>query len=622
MGEPDWEKLLTMYRALDFRTLLRKHEGKGTPAMPLPPTSKSDRKSVDVRHCRNTKEDEAGLRKISEDVVGVLAVEQPRDLFGATLSAIIVSDGTHSAVLLNPDAKRVAALGDWLNRAKRVVAHDLKRLMHSTGWKPKTRVDDTMIGSYLLHSGSRAHDICSCAFEHLQIRVAELPASCSTTGECDAYGKAASLLPRLFETMRAKLTETGMTRVYEEIEMPLLPVLFDAEVAGIELDTKALNRFAKDLRTRLEELTAEIRGHAGGEVNINSPSQLAEVLFEKLKLPTKGVKKTQKGFSTAAPELEKLADAHPIIPLISEYRELEKLRSTYAESLPGLVREDGRVHTTYNQTIAATGRLSSVDPNLQNIPIKTELGNKIREAFVAGRGKTLIAADYSQIELRLVAVLAKDQAFIDAFRDGADIHTRTASEVWEIPESKVTSDQRRAAKAINFGIIYGMGARSLARSTKMGFTEAQEFIDRYFSIHHAVRTYLDATKAQAHTLGYVESFFGRRRYLPEIATGVPMLVAQAERMAINMPVQGTAADVIKLAMIAVDHWLKKSGWPARLLLQVHDELVVECDPKAVDAVAKGMKDLMQSVANFDVPLAVDVEVGQNWGDMKEWKPNI
>lgn len=388
------------------------------------------------------------------------------------------------------------------------------------------------------------------------------------------------------------------------------------EVEGIELDTKSLQELAVSLYQRTSTLNKQITKLAGVEFNLNSPSQLADVLFVTMGLSTKGIKKTKTGFSTAAPELEKLWDQHEIIPLLSEYRELTKLQSTYVEALPKLVGKDGRVHTSFNQTVAATGRLSSSDPNLQNIPIKTELGREIRKAFVAPRGRTLIAADYSQIELRLAAVISKDKPFIQAFQEGADIHTRTASEVWDVAEEKVTKEQRRAAKAINFGILYGMGPRSLSRSTGLSMEEAKHFIERYFEIHHAIRDYLDETKLKAHTDGYVETMFGRRRSLPEIQSGVPMLVASAERMAINMPVQGTAADIMKMAMLRVDGWLAKAGWPAKILLQVHDELVLEVDKAAADPVMAGVKEMMESVASFEVPLVVDVESGKNWGEMK------
>ena len=625
MAAPDMDRLLQLYRDLDFRTLIKKLGG--APAGDAPPVdnmgtgkftgtsvpSRRDATKVAVNIVRGAANARDALAGISDETIAVLVVEQAPDLFGATLAAVAVSDGSRTAVVPNPNAELLAVVREKVDAASRVVAHDWKRAMHLTGWDADGRVTDLMLASYLLSSGSRSHDLAAV------VPTIAVPESFGTEKELLTLGSVAAELPAVSRRMLAELDASGMTKVLTDIEMPLIPVLYEMEKTGVAVDVRALEKFSKVLAKKIEELSAEIRELAGEDFNVNSPSQLATVLFDKLGLPTKGIKKTTSGYSTAATELEKLEDAHAIVPLISEYREHAKLQSTYAESLPKLVAKDGRIHTTYNQTIAATGRLSSVEPNLQNIPIKTDLGNEIRKAFVAEKGNVLIAADYSQVELRLIAVIAKDQPFIDAFRDGADIHTRTASEVWGIPEEKVTGEQRRAAKAINFGIMYGMGPRSLARSTKMSFAEAQDFIDRYFQIHHAVRAYLDETKAKAHAEGYVETLFGRRRYLPEIQGNVPMLVAMAERMAINMPVQGTAADLMKMAMLSVDGWLTASKWPAKMLLQVHDELVLECDEKAVDAVARGVQHMMESVASFDVPLAVEVEIGKNWGEMREWK---
>lgn len=626
-GSPDMEKLLKLYRELDFRTLIKRLspdsgmdappvDNMGTEGTKRPDSvkklekkEKTDKSQI-VRGATNVAE---ALATIGNETVAVLVVEQAPDLFGATLAAAAVSDGTRTAVIPNPNAELLALVAGKIAAARHVVSHDWKRIMHATGWDADAKIVDLMIASYLLNSASRSHDLTSLVTD------VAIPESFGTEKELATLGRVASMLPQIGKAMLAELEKTGSAKVMNDIELPLIPILYDMETTGVCVDVKALERFSKVLQKNLDELTAKIQKLAGEEFNVNSPSQLATILFEKLQLPTKGIKKTASGFSTAATELEKLEGTHEIIPLIGEYRERAKLQSTYAESLPKLVKKDGRIHTTYNQTIAATGRLSSVDPNLQNIPIKTELGNEIRKAFVADKGKILIAADYSQVELRLAAVIAKDKPFIDAFKDGADIHTRTAAEVWEVEESQVTSEQRRAAKAINFGILYGMGPRSLARSTNMSMDEAKGFIDRYFQIHHAIRTYLDETKIKAHADGYVETLFGRRRYFPEIQGGVPMLVAMAERMAINMPVQGTAADLMKMAMISTHGWLAHSGWPAKMLLQVHDELVIECDEKAVDAVAKGVKEMMEGVAHFDVPLAVEVETGKNWGEMREWK---
>ncbi len=612
----DAAKIVPLYRDLEFRTLLRKYND--VPPPPEHPEASAKELKGFGKHVTIAKTHgdlTAALKDMAQETVAVLVSVRPADLFGGTKRSVALSDGTSAVVAPEADADMQEAAYAFVKKASVVVGHDLKALMHLTGWRLERKAFDLMIASYLLHAGSRAHDVASIAAEFLKSKLPEVPTVIATDRDAKAVGMAALVFPALAKKLGAALAEQGMTKVFEEIEMPLVPVLYDMERAGIELDTAALATFSKQLQKRIDALTADILKAAGVEFNVNSPSQLADVLFSRLGLPTKGIKKTSTGYSTAASELEKLEGEHAIIPLISEYREISKLQSTYVEALPKLVGKDGRVHTTFAQTVAATGRLSSIDPNLQNIPIRTELGNEVRKAFVAGRGKRLIAADFSQIELRLMAVIAKDEPFIRAFNDGADIHTRTASEIWEIPEDKVTPEMRRNAKAINFGLLYGMGPRALARSTNMSFEEAQQFIEKYFKIHQAVRAYMDAMKAQAHKLGYVETPYGRRRSFPEIASGVPVLVAQAERMAINMPIQGAEADVVKMAMIAVDGWLKKSGWPAQMLLQVHDELVVEADADAAEKVAKGLKEIMETIVHLPVPLEVNVEIGKNWGEM-------
>ncbi len=615
MKAPDWDTILEIYRNLEFRTLLRKHK---VPMADVPVPKRQRKAKEQVQIIRDSSVVSKALASLSDKTLGVLLVEQPADLFGATLAAVALSDTKQTVVIANPKIEALDEVLGVLNNASLVVTHDLKSLMHRAGWKINTSVFDVMVASYLLHSGSRAHDLNSAIHNQLQTSAPELPVNYVKDKDYKKLAALVSLLPKLEDAMHRNMKDSGLRKVFEELEMPLVPVLYGLEEVGIELDTDGLEVFSKKLKKKIKTLTKQIIGFAGEEVNINSPSQLAVVLFEKLDLPTKRIKKTKTGYSTAASELEKLWDTHEIIPLISEYRELSKLQSTYVEALPKLVKKDGRIHTSYNQTVTATGRLSSSEPNLQNIPIKTELGREIRKAFVAPRGRMLISADYSQIELRLMAIIAKDKPFIEAFKAGADIHTRTASEVWGVSEDEVTKEQRGAAKAINFGIMYGMGARSLARSTGFTQQEAKMFIEKYFEIHKAVRKYLDQTKELAHEQGYVETLFGRRRYLPEIQSGVPMLVAQAERMAINMPLQGTASDLMKKAMLAVDGWLKASDWDAKMLLQVHDELVLETDAGLVDGVARGLKEMMEGVAEFDVPLVVDVEVGKNWGEMENW----
>ncbi|MBI4713847.1 DNA polymerase I [Candidatus Uhrbacteria bacterium] len=594
--EPDWNAIREIYQRLEFRTLLRKHS--------------EDVKQEKQQNGRiQILRDETEIKKVLEKMsgrLGVFIAEQQADLFGSTQAAVSLSDGKTTIVVPNPAQKHLAEVKKIVEKSF-IITHNLKHLLHQTDWSLK-RTFDTMIAAYLLNSGSRSLDLSQ-----------ELPKSFATQKDYERLGQFVATFPKLAEQLEQKLKSVNVFSIFEEMEIPLIFVLYEMEKAGVLLDTKALEEFAKDLLKRLSELEKKIHTLADFDFNVQSPIQLAEILFEKLKLSTKGIKKTKTGYSTAAPELEKLWDSHEIVPLISEYRELAKLQSTYVEALPKLVDKDGRVHTTYNQTVTATGRLSSSEPNLQNIPIKTELGREIRRAFVAPRGKVLIAADYSQIELRLAAVIAKDQPFIEAFKQGADIHTRTAAEVWEIDENQVTKEQRRAAKTINFGILYGMGPRSLSRSTGLSFSEAKIFIDRYFEIHHAIQAYLDETKTKAHVDGFVETIFGRRRYFPEINSGVPMLIAAAERMAINMPIQGTAADIMKKAMLAVDGWLKQSQLSATMLMQVHDELVFEVENDVSDQVARGVKEMMEGVANFEIPLIVEIEKGENWGEMEEIK---
>lgn len=608
--EPDWNQVLSQYEQLEFRTLLRKHGQKDE--------AKTTGKNKAVEIVRDAEELSNKLSRMKE-TIGFHLADKQADLFGSTHAALAISDGILTLVIPNPAEKHIEIIQQKFKGVSTVVVHDLKRLMHvlpSLFVSHAFRFFDIMIASYLLHSGSRAHDLHSVISKELEEKVAELPTSYASTKDYERLGQVVSCLHALATKLTTTLHTSALFSVFEDIELPLVSVLYEMEKTGVMIDTEALAVFSSQLKKRLASLEKKIHESAHTEFNVQSPIQLAHVLFEVLKLPTKGIKKTKTGYSTAAPELEKLWDAHEIIPLISEHRELAKLQSTYVETLPKLVDQDGRVHTTYNQTVTATGRLSSSDPNLQNIPIKTELGREIRKAFIAPKAKRLLAADYSQIELRLIAVIAKDQPFISAFQAGADIHTRTASEVWEIEEKKVTPEQRRAAKAINFGILYGMGPRSLSRSTGLSLTQAKEFIDRYFEIHHTIQAYLDETKIKAHQDGYVETLFGRRRYLPEIHSGVPMLISQAERMAINMPVQGTAADLMKKAMLAVHGWLQKSELPAAMLLQVHDELVFEVKKEALEVVMHGIKEMMEGVATFEVPLVVDLEVGSNWGEME------
>jgi len=375
-----------------------------------------------------------------------------------------------------------------------------------------------------------------------------------------------------------------------------------------------MQELAQSLKKREEKITQEIYKQAGQEFNIASPLQLKEILFDKLQIPVLGIRKGKTGLSTAASELEKMRGLHPIIDLIFEFRELAKLRNTYVDVLPGLVEKDKRLHSTFNQAVTATGRLSSSNPNLQNIPIKGDLGQEIRKCFIAEKGFKLLSLDYSQIELRIIASLANDLEMIKIFQEDRDIHSMTAARVNGVSLAEVTPEMRSAAKAINFGIIYGMGPHSLAESINVSFVEAKEFIVRYFSVFKEVKKYLDETRVLAHTTGYVETLLGRRRYLLDINSGMPQLRNAAERMAVNAPIQGTAADLIKLAMIETQQLLKDDS-DIKMLLQVHDELVFEVKEEKVKKYAEMVRKIMEEVLTLRVPVKVEAEAGDNWGDM-------
>ena len=400
--------------------------------------------------------------------------------------------------------------------------------------------------------------------------------------------------------------------LYETIEQPLVPVLFRMERTGVLVDRELLKRQSAELAARMLELVSLAHAEAGGPFNVDSPKQLQEILFGKLAIPV--IRKTPTGQpSTAEDVLEELAASYALPRLILDYRGVAKLKSTYTDKLPEQIDpHTGRIHTSYHQAVAATGRLSSTDPNLQNIPIRTPEGRRIRQAFVAPPGCSLIAADYSQIELRIMAHLSGDKGLLDAFAEDRDVHQATAAEVFGLPLDAVSPEQRRSAKAINFGLIYGMSAFGLARQLGIGRTEAQKYVDRYFERYPGVKRYMDETKQRARDAGYVETIFGRRLYLPDIQSRNQALRQYAERSAINAPMQGSAADIIKRAMIEVDAWLQTSGLPARLIMQVHDELILEAADAAADTVAAQLGRLMSQAAELAVPLKVDVGMGRNW----------
>lgn len=412
---------------------------------------------------------------------------------------------------------------------------------------------------------------------------------------------------------QAFLQRPELYKIFVQFDQPLIPVLFKMEKKGMLIDRNYFAKLKAEYTEEVSRKEREIQLMAGVDFNVNSPVQLSEVLFDKMGLPTKGIKKTSRGYSTGAKELDKLRGENPIIEKLMEYREAAKLLSTYIIPMPELADTDGRIHTTFTQNVTATGRLSSLNPNLQNIPVRTEEGKRIREGFVAPKGRVLVSADYSQFELRLAAVLSDDKALIDDFNAGIDIHTKTASEAFGVPLEQVTKAQRRAAKVINFGVLYGMSVKGLADAAGMSIGDAKAFIDRYFELRAPIKRKLEEILKQAREMGYVETFFGRRRPTPDVKSSNFLVRAAAERAAQNMPIQGTEADLMKRAMIEVDKKLPKG---ADLIMQVHDSLIVECDEALQDEVKGILKETMEGVApELKIKLAVDVTVGHNWGEL-------
>lgn len=431
-------------------------------------------------------------------------------------------------------------------------------------------------------------------------------------GQSDCYDPMD--LETAFKTQQRYLLELPkLYQVYTDFDLPLIPVLYKMEEKGMLIDRAYFAKLKDEYTEIVNNLEKEIWKLAGKEFNVNSPVQLSEILFTDLGLPTKGIKKTTRGYSTGAKELDKLKDEHPVIPKLIEYREASKLLSTYIIPMPDLADKEDRIHTTFTQNVTATGRLSSLNPNLQNIPVRTEEGKRIRTGFIAPEGKVLVSADYSQFELRLAAILSGDQALIDDFNNDIDIHTKTASEAFHVPISEVTKTQRRAAKVINFGVLYGMSVKGLSDATGMSVPEAKIFIDNYFKLRAPIKKKLEDILKQAREEGYVETYFGRRRPTPDVKSPNFLIRQAAERAAANMPIQGTEADLMKRAMIEVDKALPKG---ADLIMQVHDSLIVECDEKIADDVAKVLKEKMEAVApELKIKLAVEISKGKNWGEL-------
>ena len=486
---------------------------------------------------------------------------------------------------------------------------------------------DSMLESYVLNSVTTRHDMDSTVQKYLGIRTIHYEDVCGKGAKQITFNQVdvarateyaaedSDVTLQLHQALWPQLEAIPRLKdLYESIEQPLVAVLYRMERTGVLVDRELLKKQSAELAARMLELQSQAHIEAGGAFNVDSPKQLQEILFGKLGIPV--IRKTPTGQpSTAEDVLEELAASYPLPKLILEYRGVAKLKSTYTDKLPEQINpQTGRIHTSYHQAVAATGRLSSSDPNLQNIPIRTPEGRRIRQAFVAPLGSSLVAADYSQIELRIMAHLSGDASLLKAFAEDRDVHQATAAEVFGIPLDTVTADQRRSAKAINFGLIYGMSAFGLARQLSTGRSEAQKYVDLYFERYPGVKRYMDETKQKARDHGFVETIFGRRLYLPEILSRNQALRQYAERSAINAPMQGTAADIIKRAMIEVDAWLRTSKVPARLIMQVHDELVLEVADAAVDTVVQQVRQHMVRAAELRVPLKVDVGIGRNWDE--------
>jgi DNA polymerase-1 len=475
---------------------------------------------------------------------------------------------------------------------------------------------DVLIGSFVLNPLNREQTLTELAGESLDYDGSPFE-ELSDEEYVQRAPEIIAALHSLYEQqVKALKAVPKLPELVKTIEWPVIPVLARMEYEGIQLDTKYLKDFSVEIDDAISDLEQQIYGYADEEFNIASPGQLAEILFTKLDLPKQGIKKGKTGYSTAASELDKLRGKHPIIDLISQYREVAKLKNTYVDTLPEQVDENSRLHTTFRLTIAQTGRLSSNDPNLQNIPTRTDLGRRIRTAFVAGKGKLFVSADYSQFELRLAAVMAEDEELVTMFNNGADIHTTTAAQVYGRQLEDVTKNMRRAAKVINFGILYGMSPHGLAVAAGMTYEQAMNFIEKYKELRKPLFDYMDRIKDFARKEGYVETIFGRRRPMPDIHSSNFMVRAGAERAAINMPIQGTEADLMKLAMIEIDKKLRKEYPGANMLLQIHDSILVEVDEQDVEGVAKLLKTTMEGIyPKLPVKLDVDTTIGPNWGDL-------
>ncbi|MBN1179708.1 MAG: DNA polymerase I [Anaerolineae bacterium] len=648
----DRDKLVALFRELEFRTLIDRLPQRDTPTRQLSlfdpaPADAPARPSPTTHHVVTQAEQLASLAAqlahaaaLTFDTETTSTDAMQADLVGLALTD---REGAGWYIPVGHRAGRQLPLAAVLDAIQPLLedpalpkqAHNAKydvEVLARYGVQVRNVAFDTMVAEWLTDPGSHNLGLKNLAFVRLGIEMTPIQdligsgRSQITMAEVEIERAAAyaamdvDMTHRLARVLTAELREKGHWNLFEELEMPLLPVLTSMETTGVTLDTAFLAEMSQELGRRLVDLEEEIARMVGYPINVNSSQQLAQALFETLGLPTQGVSRTSTGrYSVAAGVLESLEGAHPIIALILEQRELAKLKSTYVDALPGLVNPDtGRLHTSYNQTGTVTGRVSSSTPNLQNIPVRTPLGRRVRRAFVAPSGSLLLAADYSQVELRVLAHISGDAGLLAAFRRGEDVHTTTAAAIYDVPLDAVTPDQRRFAKAVNFGLVYGMSAYSLSRSANLTLAEAENFVAQYFGRFPKVREYLDGTILQARNTGYVETLLGRRRYFPvfkSTAPGQDQARRRAEREAVNTPIQGSAADIINLAMLNLYRAIWERGLAARMILQVHDELILEVPQAECEVVSALVREVMEGAYPLDAPLKVDLKAGDNWDEM-------
>lgn len=603
------EEAYAWFQKLQFKNLLSRFDVKA-------PSNKIEDSFHEIR---NRKEAEAVFEK-AEGAACIGACifknkEEVLPLFAdqAQIGGIGISFSKedHYCIRTGPDLQ-ISWLLEQLSRvaagAERFAIFDLKSQLDNLKIQKKENCFDVTVAAYLLNPLKSNYDYEDVAREQLGLVIEE---------KSEEYVKVCYEAYTAFAASRIlldKLKETGMEELFTKIEMPLVFALYHMEKNGVRVNSDALKEYGDQLAVHIRALEKEIYEEAGETFNINSPKQLGVILFEKMQIP--GGKKTKTGYSTAADVLEKLAPDHPIVSKILEYRQYAKLKSTYADGLAAYIGPDGRIHGKFNQTITATGRISSTEPNLQNIPVRTELGRMIRKVFVPEEGYVFVDADYSQIELRVLAHCSGDAHLIEAYREARDIHRITASQVFHVPFADVTDQQRRNAKAVNFGIVYGISSFGLSQDLSITRKEAAKYIDDYFQTYPGIKTFLDQAVQHAKDQGYAVTLFGRRRPVPELSSSNFMQRSFGERVAMNSPIQGTAADIIKIAMIGVDRRLKEEGLKSRLVLQVHDELLIEAEQTEVETVKEILRQEMEQAASLDVPLEIDMHTGDNWYEAK------